>query len=132
MNGIIHISSIEEIVDLLLKRNHLIIEHGWFDDRWNFETLDLQRDSETDSTAILFQVQGEGEGEDYGFEWYLEGIIKNIIDWMSDATKIHLITDDNQRYSIGDRFRTNFNQRMECYINGVIRDIITSKLIASK
>ena len=51
---------------------------------------------------------------------------------MSDATKIHLITDDNQRYSIGDRFRTNFNQRMECYINGVIRDIITSKLIASK
>lgn len=130
MNGIIHISSIEEIVDLLLKYNHLVIEHGWFDDRFHFMTLDLQRDFEIDSNAILFQVQGEGE--DYGFEWYLEGIVKNIIDWMSDATKIHLITDDNQRYSIGDRFRTNFNQRMKCYINGVIRDIITSKLIASK
>ena len=128
MNEIIHISSIEEIVDLLLKHNHLVIEHGWFDDRFHFMTLDLQRDLEIDSNTILFHVQGEG----YGFEWYPEGVIKNIINWMRDATKIHLITDDNRRYSIGDQFKKNFDQRMECYINGVIRDITTSKLIASK
>lgn len=128
MSDIIHISSIEEIVDLLLKHNHLIIEHGWFDDRFHFMTLDLQRDLETDSNEILFRVQGEG----YEFEWYPEGVIKNIINWMADATKIHLVTDDNQRYSIGDQFKTNFDQRMESYINEIIRDITTSKLIASK
>ena len=130
MNEIIHISSIEEIVDLLLKYNHLVIEHGWFDDRFHFMTLDLQRDLEIDSNTILFHVQGEGE--DYGIEWYLEDVIKSIINWMSDATKIHLITDDRQRYSIGNRFRTNFDQKMECYINGVIRDIIIAKFIESK
>lgn len=128
MNDIIHISSIEEIVDLLLEHNHLVIEHGWFDDRFHFMTLDLQRDLETDSNTILFHVHGES----YGFEWYPEGVIKNIINWMRDATKIHLITDDNRRYSIGDQFKKNFDQRMECYINGVIRDITTAKLIASK
>lgn len=128
MNDIIHISSIEEIVDLLLEHNHLVIEHGWFDDRFHFMTLDLQRDLEIDSNTILFHVQREG----YGFEWYPEGVIKNIINWMSNATKIHLITDDNRRYSIGDQFKKNFDQRMECYINGVIRDITTAKLIASK
>lgn len=41
MGEIIDISSIEEIVDLLLKHNHLVIEHGWFDDRFHFMTLDL-------------------------------------------------------------------------------------------
>ena len=128
MGEIIDISSIEEIVDLLLKHNHLVIEHGWFDDRFHFMTLDLQRDLETDSNTILFHVHGEG----YGFEWYPEGVIKNIINWMRDATKIHLITDDNRRYSIGDQFKKNFDQRMEGYINEVIRDITTSKLIASK
>lgn len=128
MSGIIHISSIEEIVDLLLKHNHLIIEHGWFDGRSHFMALDLQRDLETDSNAILFRAQGEG----YEFEWYPEGVIRNIINWMADATKIHFITDDNQRYSIGDQFKTNFEQRMECFINGLVRDIVTSKLIASK
>ena len=128
MSDIIQISSIEEIVDLLLKHNHLIIEHGWFDDRFHFMTLDLRRDLETDSNEILFHVQGEG----YEFEWYPEGVIKNIINWMADATKIHLITDDNRRYSIGDQFKTNFDQRMEGYINEIVRDITTSKLIASK
>ena len=128
MGEIIDISSIEEIVDLLLKHNHLVIEHGWFDDRFHFMTLDLQRDLEIDSNTILFHVRGEG----YGFEWYPEGVIKNIINWMRNATKIHFITDDNQRYSIGDQFKTNFEQRMECCINGLIRDIVTSKLIASK
>ena len=128
MGEIIDIASIEEITDLLLNNNHLTIEHGWFDVQFNSITLDLQRDLETDSNTILFHVRGSG----YEFEWYLEGIIKNITHWMNDSIKIHLITDDNQRYSIGNQFKTNFEQRMECYITELIRDIATSKLVASK
>ena len=128
MNEIIDITSIEEIIDLLLNNNHLLIEHGWFDVQFNSITLDLQRDLEIDSNTILFHVKGN----EYESEWYPEGIVKNITHWIYDSTKIHFITDDTTRYSIGDQFKTNFEQRMECCINGLIRDITTAKLIASK
>ena len=110
------IISVEHLIDIL-SENELpsLYRDRYIDDRHTHIHWELVRDRNCDTKKILFQkVSGSDK-----FDIYLEGVVYDIIS--------HL-TDDNQKYVIGDKFRSDVERIVKNHILPVLQDMVIDAL----
>ena len=119
------IISIEHLIDVLLE-NELpsLYRDRYVDDRHIHIHWDLIRDRNCDTRKILFQgVSGSDK-----FDIYLEGVVYDIINHLSDDNHIYITDDDYQKYVVGNKFRSDVERIMKNHMLSVLQDMITYAL----
>ena len=119
------IISIEHLIDVLLE-NELpsLYRDRYVDDRHIHIHWDLVRDRNCDTRKILFQgVSGSDK-----FDIYLEGVVYDIINHLSDDNHIYITDDDYQKYVVGNKFRSDVERIMKNHMLSVLQDMITYAL----
>ena len=120
------IISIEHLIDVLLE-NELpsLYRDRYVDDRHTHIHWELVRDRKCDDTKkILFQgVSGSDK-----FDIYLEGVVYDIINHLSDDNHIYITDDDYQKYVVGNKFRSDVERIMKNHMLSVLQDMITYAL----
>ena len=82
------------------------------------------RDRNCDTRKILFQgVSGSDK-----FDIYLEGVVYDIINHLSDDNHIYITDDDYQKYMVGNKFRSDVERIMKNHMLSVLQDMITYAL----
>nr|DAP16850.1 MAG TPA: hypothetical protein [Caudoviricetes sp.] len=120
------IISIEHLIDVLLE-NELpsLYRDRYVDDRHTHIHWELVRDRNCDDTKkILFHgVSGSDK-----FDIYLEGVVYDIINHLSDDNHIYITDDDYQKYVVGNKFRSDVERIMKNHMLSVLQDMITYAL----
>lgn len=119
------IISIEHLIDVLLENEFpSLYRDRYVDDRHIHIYWDLIRDRNCDTRKILFQgVSGSDK-----FDIYLEGVVYDIINHLSDDNHIYITDDDYQKYVVGNKFRSDVERIMKNHMLSVLQDMITYAL----
>lgn len=119
------IISIEHLIDVLLENEFpSLYRDRYVDDRHIHIHWDLVRDRNCDTRKILFQgVSGSDK-----FDIYLEGVVYDIINHLSDDNHIYITDDDYQKYVVGNKFRSDVERIMKNHMLSVLQDMITYAL----